>query len=1087
MKTKLKNILLIVTMIVLNAILIQALPIGEIFDPTNSKGINADLENSMFTFSEPGGALYIIGNDGNMHTYSNILPATENIKSFIKLDLDGSIESLDLTASDKTSIYINGAYLPLEKGSRVIYDSENGVPEVISKSNSVMNIPTFSENVFQSTPKEIMYTSLGGAELTLSKDYILKDGSLKYSLNDKQFYVPKGKFSVLNDFKIDAQSKNVLLGKDVKFSGNSLHSSGSGFKLSFNPGVSTSSTGEVPISLSNAKNGKYFYNGDTGDDVKNIQRIVGVIPTGNYDKITEQAVIKWQAENGLASDGKFGKNSLEKANYIYNFDLSKSSNGKSFKLGDKGEDVKSIQSMLISQGYLSKTFTNAYGKEVSSIDGYFGFRTENALKEWQRKNGLNPNGIFEETSSKKATKLSKETINLNMMGGSSTITNGRNGLDIAMKGRGSLEIAGKKYLFEGGELKENLRTSLESTSVSTPITVKYTDNEGRELKLDLISPENKIGNVELARSAKALGLDVKKVVCSGGAQIGCLLVEEEYGGGIKLTNQGDAQKYLRENGVHGDAWEIQYNMLKQGGGIIYSREYELTPEERTQLNEIEAKLKKDYNRLKKLRLSDEAIFNTISTTNSESINKMRSILGKDHISQQITPQKGDIVSFYYPPSNYLTQATIEGKNNQKNTHVGVIVGSNEHNLIIKGESERAFAELKERLKVKNDDSMYVNTYNYIDEKTGYVKPLTLKDKKFYTEDGKELSFGSGKEILISTPVVSDFVGGKFNVRELKDVLDQPSYSLYGVTRPKSSQYLNELFITPDLVTTYQNHVNCNTISCTGFNLEEVLRANNVKKYTDWNQALLKSSAERQKEYNIPDSKFNEFNALTATIITKESNWGDSKWYALESTLARTRLDKAVSKNPTLGYMQINTADIEKYAKQFDEKTPSAVDMYRDKELSIKYGQRYLAELVNIYSPTPGGMTENQVKSITAAYNFGRYTPRNAAIQAQLKELGYYNAKADGLWGGETERAIFKFAKERKLKTISSSTFYSKSFEESDIYHYIKEEYLKKTNKNPEYSLVPDWVGETAKTKAHSISQYADSAYEIYTSYCPNCA
>jgi len=1084
MKIKLKNTLLTLMIIILNVILIQALSISEIFDSINSKGINADLENNLFTFSEADGSLYLIGNDGNMHTYSNIEPATENINSFIRLNIDGTINSLDLTASDETSIYINGVFLPLEKGSRAVY--KNGVLEVSSNSNSAMKTPRLSENIFQSTPKEIMYTSLNGAELTLSKYYTLKDGSLKYSLNDKQFYVPKGKVSVLNDFKIDAQSKNVLLGKDVRFSGNSLYSSGSGFKLSFNPGVPTSSNGEVPISLSNAKNGKYFYNGDTGDDVKNIQRIVGVIPTGNYDKITEQAVIKWQAENGLASDGKFGKNSLEKANYVYNFDLSKSSNGKSFKSGDKGEDVKSIQSMLISQGYLSKTFTNAYGKEVNSVDGYFGFRTENALKEWQKDNQLTPDGQFGKLSVEKATKLSKETINLNMMGGSSTITNGKNGLDITMKGRGSLEIAGKKYLFEGGEFKENLRTSLESTSVSTPITIKYIDNEGKELKLDLISPNNKIGSVELARGAKILGLDVNKVVCSGGAQVGCLLVEEEYGGGIKLTNQGDAQKYLRENGVHGDAWEIQYNMLKQGGGIVYSKEHELTTAERTQLKEIETELKKEYNRLKKLRLSDEVIFNKISTTNSDSINKMQSILSKDYIPQQVTPQKGDIVSFYYPSSHYLTQATIEGKNSQKNTHIGVIVGSNEQSLIIKGESESVFTELKGKLRVKNDDSMYVNTYNYIDEETGYVKPLTLKNKKFYTEDGKELSFDSGKEILISTPVVSDFIGGQFNVRELDVLLDQPSYSLYGVTRPKSSQYLNELFVTPDIVTTYQNHIDCNAISCTGFNLEELLRANNVKKYTDWNQALLKSSTERQKEYNIPDSKFNEFNALTATIITKESNWGDSKWYAAESTLARTRLDKAVSKNPTLGYMQINTADIEKYAKEFNEKTPSTIEMYRDKEVSIKYGQRYLAELVNIYSPTPGGMTENQVKSIAAAYNFGKYTPRNAAVQAQLKELGYYNAKADGLWGGETEKAIINFARERKLKPISSGTFYSKSFEESDIYNYIKEEYLKKTNKNPEYSLVPDWIGSTTKTKAHSVPAYANSAYEIYTAYCPTC-
>lgn len=45
---------------------------------------------------------------------------------------------------------------------------------------------------------------------------------------------------------------------------------------------------------------------DTGPEVVEVQRIVGVTPDGVYGPDTEAAVVKWQAAHGLVADGEVG-------------------------------------------------------------------------------------------------------------------------------------------------------------------------------------------------------------------------------------------------------------------------------------------------------------------------------------------------------------------------------------------------------------------------------------------------------------------------------------------------------------------------------------------------------------------------------------------------------------------------------------------------------------------------------------------------------------------------------------------------------------------------------------------------------------
>lgn len=51
---------------------------------------------------------------------------------------------------------------------------------------------------------------------------------------------------------------------------------------------------------------KTIRNGSRGEDVKKIQRIVGVVADGVFGAITEEAVKVWQAEHGLLADGVVG-------------------------------------------------------------------------------------------------------------------------------------------------------------------------------------------------------------------------------------------------------------------------------------------------------------------------------------------------------------------------------------------------------------------------------------------------------------------------------------------------------------------------------------------------------------------------------------------------------------------------------------------------------------------------------------------------------------------------------------------------------------------------------------------------------------
>jgi peptidoglycan hydrolase-like protein with peptidoglycan-binding domain len=122
--------------------------------------------------------------------------------------------------------------------------------------------------------------------------------------------------------------------------------------------------------------------GDKGDEIKKLQQRLKALEYYTYSKITgyygpktQEAVRRFQRTNGLKADGILGEETVSLLN---------SDDAKYYTIypGDKSDDVKSLQQRLKELGYYKS-------KEIT---GYFGTDTQNAVKSFQKINGLNADG-----------------------------------------------------------------------------------------------------------------------------------------------------------------------------------------------------------------------------------------------------------------------------------------------------------------------------------------------------------------------------------------------------------------------------------------------------------------------------------------------------------------------------------------------------------------------------------------------------------------------------------------------------------------------------------------------------------------------
>ena len=147
-----------------------------------------------------------------------------------------------------------------------------------------------------------------------------------------------------------------------------------------------------------AENRPTLRRGDRGDDVKDLQQLLidaGYLrgkADGIFGSGTATAVRSFQRDNGLTADGVVGTSTWRAllgtsgSNTGTNNGTDDSSGSTTdrptLRRGDRGDDVRDLQQLLIDAGYLT-----------GNADGIYGSGTVDAVRSFQRGNGLTADGV----------------------------------------------------------------------------------------------------------------------------------------------------------------------------------------------------------------------------------------------------------------------------------------------------------------------------------------------------------------------------------------------------------------------------------------------------------------------------------------------------------------------------------------------------------------------------------------------------------------------------------------------------------------------------------------------------------------------
>jgi peptidoglycan hydrolase-like protein with peptidoglycan-binding domain len=135
-----------------------------------------------------------------------------------------------------------------------------------------------------------------------------------------------------------------------------------------------------------------LYYGEKSDVVLTCQnrlKILGYLttePDGAYGNDTVIAVKQFQSRNDLVVDGYLGPSTRLTL-------LSDEAQSNGYTLGEKGDSVIKIQQLLHKYGYMSS----------SNVTGYYGEVTQSAVKAFQKRNGLNADGLVGAVTMNKIT------------------------------------------------------------------------------------------------------------------------------------------------------------------------------------------------------------------------------------------------------------------------------------------------------------------------------------------------------------------------------------------------------------------------------------------------------------------------------------------------------------------------------------------------------------------------------------------------------------------------------------------------------------------------------------------------------------
>jgi len=186
------------------------------------------------------------------------------------------------------------------------------------------------------------------------------------------------------------------------------------------------STSAVKANTTASKDDGTLKKGDKGTAVKQLQQRLKELGyytstiDSDYGAKTVAAVKAFQKKNGLSQTGNVDEATLKKLNSTSAVKANASTKADgTLKKGDKGTAVKQLQQRLKELGYYT-----------AAIDSDYGTQTVNAVKAFQKKNGLSQTGNVDEATLKKLNSTSAIKANADTTVKSKGLKSGDKGEDV---------------------------------------------------------------------------------------------------------------------------------------------------------------------------------------------------------------------------------------------------------------------------------------------------------------------------------------------------------------------------------------------------------------------------------------------------------------------------------------------------------------------------------------------------------------------------------------------------------------------------------------------------------------------------------
>ncbi|MBI5390821.1 peptidoglycan-binding protein, partial [Candidatus Woesearchaeota archaeon] len=607
---------------------------------------------------------------------------------------------------------------------------------------------------------------------------------------------------------------------------------------------------------------------------------------------------------------------------------------------------------------------------ISSPDGKYGPVTTAKVEAWQTAHGLVNDGKFGE-SSLNAALGSDDTLSVSPNGGSASLTMGKNGLKMKFQGESTFSVGDKEINFDGKNVYSTFISQSLDHQLNVPAEITFLNEEGNQLggKVRISATKTQFSNIQetdLARACAMSGVSMKSASCAASTSI---IFDQQAPTGQKYS--WGSPSLSTAAGTVGDGWEMSHNMVERGGKRVFFSEDSLSQEEKQKLGDMRSRMQAEYQTgIQQISVaSDSPEYQQKKTELIKSISeRYREEEGQilnQHIPSPVFVEQGDVISMYYQKSNFLAEAMVNGKDEQKNTHVGVVKSfENEVYDIPRGETQSPVDYLRQKLGLKNTDSMYVN--QYAAEIDGTVTPLVIKDGNFYTTDGSPMNAVPSK-ITVIRPQLAHMIHygneqSPLHVEPLDKTMDGSDMSLYAVTRASEGirDQIAEANAQIDTVAVQPSLATCKVPPCSA------LPATGRAKFRGVDDQVIQG-IDHFDTQGIPQSQQEPFKA--AVLATVEMESGGYKGYRNK---AEFLLASVIGKkeDQSLGtYSQIKPSALEEAAKVTGDDV-RGIDLTTDTGSIEGTGVIIKAIFQKYIPPTKKELSDKDLQLIGAAFNTG---------------------------------------------------------------------------------------------------------------------